>query len=106
MCNDSIVRVLPVKNDLVNQDCITDKTRFCLDAFEDFSVSKQPESFEKKELSLLLALSGQQCGLGSDTQFIMGGQLSLEQVYEVSMFCSRFNFSAAQFAGTSSLFSD
>ena len=29
-----VLRVLPVKNDEVNQDWISDKTRFCLDSFK------------------------------------------------------------------------
>lgn len=32
LSNDSVMRVLPVKNDSINQEWITDKTRFCIDS--------------------------------------------------------------------------
>lgn len=78
LCNDSIIRILPVKNDLVNQDWITDKTRFCLDAFEESSVSEPIAS--ENNMSLLLGLAGRTSDSSFNTQFILGSQLSLENL--------------------------
>jgi len=85
---NEVLRILPIKNDAVNQDWISDKTRFCLDSF----------SFGRKyssttSLSGLLTLVKDNLSFlesGSGVQFVVGPQIGLETLRSIQLLTSRF----------------
>lgn len=86
---NDVLRILPVKNDAINQDWISDKTRFCLDAF---NFGRNINFKTPVELLTLLSdnLGGSnEKGLG--IQFVVGPHVGAETLNSIEQFTSRFN---------------
>ena len=102
---NDILRVLPVKNDEVNQDWISDKTRFCLDAFTSNRVTSETDMSDLL-LSLVDNFSYDSEGR-LQVQFVAGPHTDMETISAIESFCSRFNANPLLVADTkSSLDSD
>jgi NADH dehydrogenase/NADH:ubiquinone oxidoreductase subunit G len=86
---NEVLRVLPVKNDDINQDWITDKTRFCLDAFKTERLSGEINESDLLQ-SLVDNFSYSDEGrLG--VQIVLGPHVDLETLSSAEAFSSRFN---------------
>jgi NADH dehydrogenase/NADH:ubiquinone oxidoreductase subunit G len=88
---DDILRVLPVKNDLINQDWISDKTRFSIDSFSlkkerEFSNSTRDELFS----TLLDNLNYDDNEKNLNVQFVVGPHVDVESLNALEKFSSRF----------------
>ena len=95
---NDVLRVLPVKNDSINQDWITDKTRFCLDAFQ---TSRVLHKKEDSDLVLSLVDNLSFSGEGRlQVQIVLGPDSDLETLSAADSFCSRFNANPVLLADT------
>jgi len=85
---NDILRVLPVKNDSVNQDWISDKTRFFIDSIS-FG-----RNFKIKSSSNILTTLVDNFIFSTEeklsVQFVVGPQVSLETLNSIQTFSNRF----------------
>jgi hypothetical protein len=80
-----------VKNDDINQDWITDKTRFCLDSLENVSYT-DAVSMKTNFLLLTSLIPFFSSGIDKNTfQFFLGPQINLEDSFCISTVASRFS---------------
>jgi NADH dehydrogenase/NADH:ubiquinone oxidoreductase subunit G len=96
--NDPL-RILPVKNDSINQDWISDKTRFCLDAFSagrNMAISSISDLFT----TLCDKVSFDSAG-NLKIQFVAGPHTDLETLSAAQAFSSRFGANTVLLADTS-----
>lgn len=85
---NDILRILPVKNDSVNQDWISDKTRFCLDSFNfgrNFIIKSSSELLIMLIDNFSLSKSGD-----LEVQFVVGPHTGLETLSSIQSFSNRF----------------
>lgn len=85
---NDILRILPVKNDNVNQDWISDKTRFCLDSFN-FGRNYIIKSSSKLLTVLIDNFSFSNSG-NLEVQFVVGPHVDLETLSSIQSFSNRF----------------
>jgi len=86
---NDILRILPVKNDDVNQDWISDKTRFCLDAFtfgRNFNLSSSSKLLTILTDNLSFSNEGK-----LEVQFVVGPHVDIETLSSIQGFSKRFN---------------
>jgi NADH dehydrogenase (ubiquinone) Fe-S protein 1 len=95
---NDVLRLLPVKNDSINQDWITDKSRFCLDAF---NVDRAPTLDDNSDLLLSLVDNIDVSSEGGATiQFVLGSAVDTETVFAARSFASRFSANPVLMADT------
>jgi hypothetical protein len=86
---NDVLRVVPVKNDTINQDWISDKTRFCLDAF---TTNREMSSKSSTDLVTSLVDNFKFSNDGSlGVQIVLGPHVDLETVAAAEAFSSRFD---------------
>ena len=94
---NEVTRILPLKNDKVNQEWITDKTRFCVDALDSKNpwVATHKES-EKDKLDLFKIMDLQK---GFQAHVITGPETTLEETVKLKALEDRFpNFRVSAFS--------